>query len=224
MFEDYFKDWNNLIDYSTLTPILEKVGVMYEYHIVTPIQKNVFKAFTSCPYKDLKVVVLAQDPYSQPDIATGIAFGNKKDTVHPAPSLEIIRETFMDEHYYNEDHVIENFDLTLESWAKQGVLLLNSALTVGINKPNSHIDLWRPFIISLLKGLNDNNPGLVYILLGGIAKTFERYIDQNKNLVLRDNHPSFYARFERRMSNKVFIRTNEYLENHYNEKIRWLNN
>lgn len=219
MFKDFFGDWSTIIDEEILNKTLSKVKLGYERNIITPSKKDIFKAFKCCPYKQLKVVILGQDPYNQPNIATGLAFANKEGTKFLSPSLEVIQEALINPH---KPYSGEYLNPSLENWANQGVLLLNSALTVTLHKPNSNIDLWRPFICNFLEELGKKNSGLVYILFGTIAETFTPYINHKENYVLLEGHPAYYARCHREMPDRVFKEANRYLLSHYNYKINWV--
>ena len=118
---------------------------------------------------DVKIVFLGQDPYPQKGVATGVLFGNKEGTTELSPSLEVIKEAAIN---YETPHPPLKFDVTLESWAKQGILMINSALTCEMNKVGSHVMLWRPFMSKFLQNLSNSNTGLVYVLFGDQAQTF----------------------------------------------------
>lgn len=156
-------------------------------------------------------------PYPQSGVSTGVCFGNKKDVVKLSPSLEIIKEAVID---FEIPHNLITFDPTLEEWSKQGILLLNSALTVETNKPNSHSVLWRPFMISLLKNLSAINPGLIYILWGAEAKTFSSYINKN-NIVFKMPHPAYYARTNTKIPHSFFVEVQNTVLKYYGKKIEW---
>lgn len=166
--QTYFKEWSRIIDSEELYKILYKLEPLYEKYTILPSKDKAFKAFTLCPYNELKVVMFGYDPYPQKDVATGILFGNKMDTETLSPSLQVIKDSLL------EDSISYpvKFDPTLESWAKQGVLMLNSALTVEAYKTGSHTMLWRPFISKLLQNLSSYCPGIIYVLFGEQAKTF----------------------------------------------------
>ena len=117
-------------------------------------------------------------------------------------------------------HYFCNFDPTLEEISKQGVLLINSALTVETNKIGSHTCLWRPFIKSLFKNLSLYNPGLIYILWGNTAKSFEPYISKG-NIVYKMQHPAYYARTNTKIDSKFFKELNRVVYYHFGEKIEW---
>ena len=107
------------------------------------------------------------------------------------------------------------------SWAKQGILLINGALTVEMNKIGSHTMLWRPFISSLLHNLSNEYTGIVYVLFGNQAQTFRPYINEKLNYVLEENHPAYYARTHKKMPGDVFDKVNDIIYKMYGEKIEW---
>lgn len=213
-----FNDWERLIDTKLLLSTLNQLNITS----ICPSKENVFKAFQKCNFKDLKVVMLGQDPYPQKGVATGILFGNSKDTLEKnlSPSLKVIKEAAIDYTIFH-NYPIE-FDNTLESWANQGILMLNSALTCEINKIGSHTMLWRPFISSLLHNISKNTSDIVYVLFGQQAQTLEPYISKNNNYIIKVNHPAFYARTNTRMPSDIFNEINKYLREHYYGKtIKW---
>jgi uracil-DNA glycosylase len=166
--------------------------------------------------------MLGQDPYPQQNIATGLLFGNKNNTKESeiSPSLKIIKEAAMD---YEISHYGDTFDITLESWAKQGVLLFNSALTVEMNKVGSHTMLWRPFISTLIKNISNYNTAIIYVLFGKQAKTFKPYINKTFNYIIEVEHPAYFYRNKMRMPYNIFKDINVILENIYGESIQWYN-
>ena len=209
-------DWDELLDlpllYQTLNAIKGEI---------CPRKEDVFKAFKLCSCKDCKAVFLGQDPYPQKGVATGILFGNSADTkeVDLSPSLKVIKDAAIDltrPHNYPIE-----FDNTLESWAKQGILMINSALTVEMNKIGSHTNLWRPFISKFLSALSNRQTGIVYVLFGQQAQTFLPYISKANNHIIKENHPAFYARTGRAMPSDVFTEVNKYLKGQYNQQIVW---
>lgn len=159
-------------------------------------------------------------PYPQKGIATGILFGNSKDTdeEYLSPSLQIIKEAAINYEFPHNNIV---FDHTLESWAKQGILMLNSALTVEVNKVGSHTMLWRPFISKLLKNLSKYRTAVVYILFGKQAKTFKPYINNKYNHIIEVEHPAYFARNNTKMSSQLFIDINKKVKDICGESIKW---
>ena len=214
--EEYFGDWMKVIDKQELIKVVNKLKIMSKF---TPAFPLVFKAFELCKYNDLKVVMLGLDPYPQKNVATGILFGNNKDVSEEnlSPSLKIVKEAVID---FEIPHNSIIFDQTLESWAKQGILMINSALTVEIGKVGSHSMLWRMFIAKLIKNISETNTGIIYILFGEQARTFKPYIGKN-NIVIEEKHPSYYARTNSRMPSRIFIELNQLIKLKYNEKIKF---
>jgi len=216
---DYFKSWSSLFDLAELTKIILKLNNLYKIKDITPSYQDVFKAFTLCDKKLCKVIFIGQDPYPQKGVATGLLFANKGEIKNLSPSLQVIKESCIN---YTVPHNFITFDQTLESWATQGVLLLNSALTCEVNKIGSHLSLWLPFISSFLERYSTIDYGNVYVLFGERAKNLEPFIDK-RNLILKEKHPAYYARTGTRMPSKIFTTINTYLKDHYNERIRWFN-
>ena len=218
--EEYFGRWMRVIDKRELESVLSKLGPEYKRKPICPAQSNVFKAFEVCPYDKLKVVMLGQDPYPQKGVATGILFGNKEGTRDEdlSPSLQIIKEAAIN---FEIPHNCIIFDPTLESWAKQGILMINSALTVEMNKIGSHVMLWRPFIASLLKKLSENETGIIYVLFGKQAQTFKPYINKQFNTVLEENHPAYFARTGEPMQHTVFEQISKLTKGMYGMPITW---
>lgn len=159
-------------------------------------------------------------PYPQKGVATGLLFGNKEevDRENLSPSLQIIKEALINfETPYN--NII--FDHTLESWATQGILMLNTALTVETNNIGSHVMLWRPFIAELLKKLSENKTGIIYVLFGEQAKTFKPYINKHFNTILEEKHPAYYARTGMKMPYTIFRQIDNLLKDKYGASISW---
>lgn len=216
--EDYFGDWLEVIDIKELYKVVNRLNVLYQSKPIVPSYNDIFKAFTLCSNQDCKIVMVAQDPYPQRGVATGVAFANKKDTVELSPSLEVIKEAAIN---YEIPHPPIKFDVTLESWAKQGILLLNSALTCEMNKVGSHTMLWRPFISKLLYNLSNRKSGLVYVLFGEQAQTFEPYINKRLNSIIKVHHPAYYVRTHTKMPYWVFTELNNIMKLNYGVPIKW---
>lgn len=217
---EYFGDWLKVIDMPTLNRIISTINNLYHTQSVMPEYKNIFRAFHLCPYNDLKIIFLGQDPYPQKGVATGVLFGNKENTKELSPSLEVIKEACID---YTIPHSPIVFDNTLESWAKQGILMINSSLTVQENKPGSHSLIWRPFISKLLQNCSKKETGLVYVLFGKDAQSFKPYIDDKHNDVLEVSHPAYYARTNTKLPTQLFKDINRIMLNRYNTPIKWYN-
>lgn len=215
---EYFGNWIRVIDVNELNKVTGIIGNIRKP--ICPSIPDVFKAFTLCPYEDLKVVMIGQDPYPQKDIATGVLFGNRSEVSEDnlSPSLKIVKEASIN---FEIPHNSIIFDQTLESWANQGVLMINSALTCEMNKVGSHTMLWRPFMTKLLKNLSEWNTGIIYVLFGEQARTFIPYINSKSNIILEEKHPAYYARMEKRMPSTVFEEISRLTKEKYGEPIKW---
>lgn len=211
--KEYLGDWWGIIDEEELNVVVHKLSGMNNY---TPGLKDIFTAFNVCSRAKCKVVILGQDPYPQPGIATGIAFANKENVKELSPSLNVIKNSIF---CLDIPKNVRIFDPTLVTIASQGVLFLNTALTVEIGKPNSHQLLWCNFINKFLRNLSLYEPGLTYVLLGSSAKSFKSCINKS-NHIIECNHPSFYARTDTPMPN-VFSQVNSILEKQYGQTIQW---
>ena len=218
--EQYFGEWMRVIDKRELESVLARLDIEYKTKFVCPAQCDVFKTFKLCPYSNLRVVFCGQDPFPQKEVATGILFGNRKETNDEdlSPSLQVIKDSVMNLDIPNNYAI---FDPTLENWAKQGILMLNSALTVEMNRIGSHVMLWRPFISSLLKRLSDNRRDIIYVLFGKQAQTFKPYINKQSNTILEEQHPAYYARIGMRMPPTVFEQVNRFTKEKYGVPITW---
>lgn len=186
-----------------------------------PDISKLFRAFKACPYSELKVVILGQDPYPQPGVATGLAFGNEnKGDI--SPSLKIIMEELESIPDYNEWLFLDK--LSLEHWANQGILLLNSALTVEQNKPGSHHEIWKYFIENLLRNLNQINCGIIYVLMGKVAHSFEPFINTKSNHVIKVAHPAADTYNNRRIfrGSNIFNNINSIVYNIYGQNINFI--
>lgn len=215
--EEYFGDWLKVIDKQELFKVVDALNTIYKTKSCEPEYSNIFKAFNITPYNKLKIISLGQDVYPQHGVSTGVCFANKKDTVELSPSLQVLKEAIID---FEIPHYFYNFDPTLEEISKQGVLLINSALTVETDRIGSHTYLWRPFIKSFLKNLSLYNPGLIYILWGNTAKSFEPYISKD-NIVYKMPHPAYYARTNTKIDSRFFKELNNTVYYHFGEKIEW---
>lgn len=219
--DEYFGDWMRVLDRAETMKImgwLRKVNP----NTLCPALSNVFRAFELCSYRDCKVVMIFQDPYPQQikgiPIATGIPIGNAPNTPKDelSPSLQVVKESAIN---YEVPHGIVTFDNSLESWARQGILMLNSALTCEVNKVGSHTNVWRPFISKLIKNLSNSFTGVVYVLFGKDTQSLRPYINERYNDIIEIEHPAYFARTNKIMPYSVFKQMNDILYGRYGEKI-----
>lgn len=217
--DEYFGDWMRVIDRSELLRItawLQKQNP----NTLCPSHMNVFKAFTLCSYRNCKVVFIGQDPYPQKGVATGVLFGNNPNTPEDklSPSLDIVKEAAIN---YEIPHYGLVFDNSLESWAEQGILMINSALTCKMNEIGSHSLTWRPFVSKLLKNMSYHDSGMIYVLFGRQAQSFKPYINAQYNDIIEIEHPAYFARTNTKMPYSVFTDINKLLKGRYNTQIEW---
>ncbi len=196
--------------------LTEAVKQSYLREIIYPHPKNIFNAFAFCPFAEVKVVILGQDPYHGPGQAHGLSF-SVPDGVRVPPSLQNIYKEL------NED-LSQPIPASgnLEIWAKQGVLLLNATLTVRASEAGSHQGIgWETFTDTIIKTISDKKERVVFILWGKFAQAKAVLIDQNKHLILKAPHPSPFSAHTGFFGSKPFSQTNAYLEKHGLKKIDW---
>lgn len=213
-FEEYFGDWSKVVD---KTETLKIVRWLSEQTDVCPNKKDVFKAFKLCPLCDCIAVMIGMDPYSQKGAATGVLFGNSKETKVLSPSLQVIKEAVIN---YEKPHGPNAFDKTLESWSKQGILMLNSSLTCQTNHTGSHFNIWKEFTSKLIHNLSQYNSGLLYVLFGRQACLFKDCITSCFDII-ETNHPAYYARRHEKMPYDVFTRINNSLYRQYGTRVQF---
>ncbi len=183
---------------------------------VFPPQTEVFNAFDLCPLKDLKVVILGQDPYHGEDQAHGLSF-SVKDGIRTPPSLK---------NMYKEIHADLGKDIpesgNLERWAKQGVLLLNATLTVLPGQPGSHQGKgWEEFTDATIEAISKEKEHVVFLLWGNFARSKASLIDNKKHLILEAPHPSPLSAHRGFLGCKHFSKANGYLKSHSIKEIEW---
>jgi len=184
--------------------------------IIYPHSSHWFHALEMTPLPAVKVVIIGQDPYHQPHQAHGLCFSVQPDVKIPPSLLNIYKELQADLGIPYALHGC------LESWAKQGVLLLNSVLTVEYNKPNSHQGKgWETFTDKIIRTVAEQNEHVVFLLWGNYAQKKGAFIDEQRHLVLKAPHPSPLSAHRGFLGCRHFSKTNQYLEQHQQTAIHW---
>jgi len=205
-------DWEKffLKNEEQLKSIFEKIDFN---KIVYPSFDNIFNTYSLCSYKDIKVVIIGQDPYHNEGQAQGLAFSVPVDFPLP-PSLKNIYIEL------NNDLNIKNENGDLTSWAKQGVFLINTALTVEKNKPMSHSKIgWQDFVVESIKEINRKEK-VIFLLWGGEAKKFKKYIS-DYNYIIESPHPSPLSSYRGFFGSKPFSKINKLLSDNNLAEIDW---
>jgi len=189
--------------------------------LIFPKQEDVFCAFEWKDLADIKVVILGQDPYHGEGQAHGLAFSVQSSIKVPPSLVNIYKELTTD----IDDFTTPNHG-NLTAWAKQGVLLLNTVLTVQQGQAHSHAKLgWETFTNKIIEEINQHNDGCVFILWGAHAQKKGRNIDESKHLILNGPHPSPLSVYRGFYGSKPFSKANLWLVNHGKSAIDWrLNN
>lgn len=215
-------NWNDLFEKIKLQEYAKTLKLFldeeYKNKIIYPPRKEMFNAFKYCTVNDLKVVIIGQDPYHEPHQAMGLCFAVNHGVALP-PSLKNIYKEI--ENEYHVDMSKQDGDLTY--LAKQGVLLLNSILSVEKGKPLSHnIKEYELFFKDILSFINTLNKPVVFLLWGGYAKSLSKYLTNPNFLILKANHPSpLSANRGGWFNNNHFRLCNEYLIKNNIEPIKW---
>jgi uracil-DNA glycosylase len=198
------------------TDLTDFVRNEYKTHKIYPPAKLIFNAFDQCPFNQLKVVILGQDPYHGPGQAHGLCF-SVNDSIEFPPSLRNIFKELQ-----NDLGIEIPPSGNLTCWAKQGVLLLNATLTVRANQAGSHQNKgWEQFTDAVIHKINEQKQHVVFILWGNYAISKAKFIDQNKHLVLSSVHPSPLSANRGFFGNRHFSQTNKFLQQHAMETIAW---
>lgn len=200
----YFKELMRFVDRERRT------GVVY------PSTGNLFAAFHLTPYEKVEVVILGQDPYHQPGQANGLCFSVPRDVLRLPPSLRNIHAAMARDGFTPPPHG----DLT--EWARQGVLLLNTALSVRDSEANSHSKQWREFTDGVISKLSDRERPVVFVLWGKSAQRKRDLISEDRHEVITAPHPAARGRFQTRFREAAtFTEVNRRLEAHKGAPIEW---
>lgn len=180
---------------------------------IYPRKENIFRCFNYFNIEDTKVVILGQDPYHGPDQAIGLCFGVDKTQKIP-PSLRNILKKLPD----------IDVDTTLESWAKQGVLLMNASLTVRHKSPTSHMKVWKKITGTIIEKISRNCDKVIFVAWGAFAyNTYDSRVDRDKHPIIVSSHPSPLSCSRKYQNFTAFNDYNPFIEinNHLHKKIKW---
>jgi len=212
------KKWDILLKEEMNKDYFKKLGTFikeeYKNKTIYPPYKNVFDSLRFTDYDEVKVVILGQDPYHGEGEAHGLCFSVKDGTKKPPSLLNIIKEL-------NSDLNINRTNSDLTDWAKQGVLLLNSIMSVEKDKPLSHKDKgWELFTDAIIKSLNERKDPIIFILWGSYARSKKEYIT-NKHYIIESVHPSPLSANRGFFGSSPFSKVNKILESQNKDKINW---
>lgn len=210
--DSVFKKINENHDFSTLK---ETLSSRYQTGNVFPPREEIYTAFDLTAFENVKVVILGQDPYHGEGQAHGLAF-SVNDGIKLPPSLRNIYKELED------DLGIKRYSGSLKDWAREGVLLLNTVLTVDESQANSHRGLgWEVFTDSVIEAVSDNLEGVVFILWGKPAQSKIKLIDTTKHHIIQSVHPSPLSAYRGFFGSKPFSQTNDYLVSQGFKAIDW---
>lgn len=213
-------DWDQLLEEELnkeyFQHLIEFVKKEYKEKTIYPKQSDIFNAFRYTKYKDVKVVILGQDPYHGENQAEGLSFSVKKGIRKPPSLVNIYKEL------YSDLNIPIEVDGSLVKWANQGVLLLNAVLTVEKDKAASHQGKgWEIFTDEVIKLLNKKDTPIVFILWGSYARSKKKYITNPIHCVIESAHPSPLSAHNGFFGSKPFSRTNTFLTQTKQEPIDW---
>ena len=193
----------------------QKVKDEYAANKCFPLKEQIFRAIELTPFEDVEVVIIGQDPYHNDFQANGLCF-SVSDQVKTPPSLKNIFTELKD------DLGIEKTSNELDSWAKQGVLLLNATLTVRAHEPNSHKDLgWEKFTDFIIKEISEKKENVVFVLWGAFAQKKASLIDETKHFIIQSAHPSPFSVYRGFYGSRPFSKINDYLKLKGKKPIDW---
>ena len=213
------KSWDKVLKNEYNSEYFKKLGLFvkgeYQTKIVYPRYENIFNALRYTDYDDVKVVILEQDPYHGENEAHGLSFSVLEGVRRP-PSLDnIFKELY-------SDLGVKRTNNNLSDWAQQGVLLLNSIMTVIKDKPLSHKSRgWEIFTDNIIKYLNDREKPVVFILWGSYARSKKELITNKRHLIIESAHPSPLSASRGFFGSKPFSKCNAFLKQHGEEEIKW---
>lgn len=213
-------DWASILNHPSLDSTYKKLTFFlekeYQKETIYPEKNQIWQAFDWTPYQDVRVVILGQDPYHGPDQAHGLSFSVKPGIKTPPSLVNIYKELETDLGYERVNHGY------LKSWADQGVLLLNTVLTVRKGEANSHRKKgWEEITDHVIKELNKREEPIVFLLWGNPSIKKRNLINENKHIVLTSSHPSPLSAYRGFFGSKPFSHTNDALKKIGQEPINW---
>lgn len=216
-------DWGDYIKEYITPSMIEEINYNYESDDTYPLYNNMFSCFNYFNIKDTKVVILGQDPYYKKGQANGLAFSVNSDCKVPPSLRNIYKELSIEYPDKSKSYFLNQGNLV--SWAEQGVMLLNTALTVKDSKPNSHKKLWVGFSNKIIELISNECDSCVFLLWGNNAKSKEKFIDTKKHLVIKTCHPSPLSANKSNADwfySCQFKKVNKYLESKNKTEIDWI--
>ena len=196
--------------------LYQKVIEEYKTHLVFPPSDDIFNAFALTPLHDVKVVIIGQDPYHNVGQAHGLCFSVRPDVEIPPSLVNIYKELHDDLGCYvpNNGYLVK--------WAKQGILLLNTVLTVRAHQANSHRGMgWEQFTDAAIRILNEEDRPIVFILWGAPAQTKKKMLNNPRHFILEAPHPSPLSAYRGFFGSRPFSKTNAFLEENGLTPIDW---
>jgi len=214
------ESWSNVLNQefekTYFQGLIEFVKQEYASKTIYPKGKDIFRAFDACPFDEVKVVILGQDPYHGPGQANGLCFSVREGITFPPSLVNIFKEIKNDLGKDIPPHG------SLERWAKQGVLLLNATLTVRAHQAGSHQNKgWETFTDAVVQALATQKKNLVYMLWGSYAQKKAAIVNPKENLVLKSPHPSPLSAHRGFLGCGHFSKANQYLAEHGLGEIEW---
>ena len=213
---DWFIALKDEFDKPYFKELEKKINEAKRTHEVYPPENLIFNALELTPLYNVKVVIIGQDPYHEPMQAQGLSFSVPEGVKLPPSLVNIYKEI------ENELNIKMSNSGDLSSWARQGVLLLNSTLTVNRGQAGSHKDFgWQKFTKRIVEVINDNLSEVIFVLWGNFAKAFEPLINTNRHFVLKSAHPSPLSAYNGFFGNGHFKRINTILKDLNKQEIDW---
>ncbi len=218
--EKISKDWDerlsDLFNSESYLTLREFLKSEYQTRRIYPSMYDIFNSMKKTPFDDIKVVILGQDPYHEEGQAMGLSFSVPQGVIKPPSLVNIFKEIT------DETGEIMPISGDLTGWAEQGVLLLNTVLTVRAHSANSHKGKgWEQFTDGIIKKISDGRESVVFLLWGANARSKKQLIDGKKHLILESVHPSPLSAYNGFFGCGHFTKTNDYLIKHGKQPIKW---